>query len=65
MMELRRKEQNATRKNIIKYTVGEKFLIRNRQQPSSSEDNQNNTYVVTDPFNNKVRGTYNLSLIHI
>ena len=76
-LETRRKKQNATRKNIIKYTVGEKILIRNRQQPSSSEgiakkllllyvgpfvisqDNQNNTYVVSDPISNKVKGTYN------
>ena len=24
-----------------------------------SQDNQNNTYMVTDPISNKVKGTYN------
>ena len=36
-IELRRRKQDKTGRHIIKYEVGEKILIKNRQQPSGAE----------------------------
>ena len=75
--ELLRRRDEKCKARIIKYNLGDKVLIRNRQLPSSIEgidtkllllyhgpfivtkDNRNNTYELSLPNSNQIKGTYN------